>query len=46
MLNKHIAAELGMSERTVRDRRALGMRKLGLSSAAELGRLFERLGEG
>ena len=44
MLNKQIAADLGISERTVKDHRARGMARLGVTSAAELGRLLERLG--
>ena len=42
-LNKQIADELGISERTVKMQRAQVMAKLGASSAAELGRLAERL---
>lgn len=42
-LNKQIAAELGMAERTVKMHRANVMMKLGANSAAELGRLAERL---
>ena len=42
-LNKQIAAELGMAERTVKLHRANVMTKLEASSAAELGRLAERL---
>lgn len=41
-LNKQIAAELGISERTVKTERAQVMRKLGVGSLAELGRLAER----
>lgn len=41
MLNKQIAADLGISEARVKVHRANGMEKLGVSSAAELGRLFE-----
>lgn len=41
--NKVIAAELGIAERTVKARRAEVMTKLGAESAAELGRLAERL---
>jgi DNA-binding CsgD family transcriptional regulator len=44
LLNKQIAAELGISERTVREHRGAAMKKLGVRSAAELGRLFERVG--
>jgi FixJ family two-component response regulator len=43
-LNKQIAAELGIAERTVKAQRAQLMAKLGVGSAAELGRLAERLG--
>jgi FixJ family two-component response regulator len=42
-LNKQIADELGISERTVKMERAQVMAKLGVGSAAELGRLAERL---
>ena len=42
-LNKQIAHELGMAERTVKLHRARAMEKLGVGSAAELGRLAERL---
>ena len=42
-LNKQIAAELGLAERTVKAERAQVMVKLGAGSAAELGRLAERL---
>jgi RNA polymerase sigma factor (sigma-70 family) len=42
-LNKEIADELGVSERTVKMQRAQVMAKLGAGSAAELGRLAERL---
>jgi DNA-binding CsgD family transcriptional regulator/AraC-like DNA-binding protein len=40
MLNKQIAVELGISERTVKAHRARGMEKLGAGSAAELGRML------
>lgn len=43
MLNKQIAAELGISESTVRLHRAEGTKKLGVASAAELASLFARL---
>jgi FixJ family two-component response regulator/AraC-like DNA-binding protein len=43
MLNKQIAAELGISERVEKQHRASGMAKLGVGSTAELGALFERL---
>jgi len=42
-LNKQIAYELGISERTVKARRAALMTKLNARSAAELGELAERL---
>ncbi len=43
--NKGIAAETGVSERTVKAHRAEVMRKLGVQSAAELGRAVEWIGE-
>jgi FixJ family two-component response regulator len=42
-LNKEIAHEMGISERTVKGERAQVMTKLGTGSAAELGALAERL---
>jgi FixJ family two-component response regulator len=42
-LNKQIGDELGIAERTVKLQRAQVMAKLGVGSAAELGRLAERL---
>jgi FixJ family two-component response regulator len=42
-LNKQIAGDLGIAERTVKAERAELMTKLGAGSAAELGRLAERL---
>ncbi|QQS53557.1 MAG: response regulator transcription factor [Candidatus Competibacteraceae bacterium] len=42
-LNKQIADDLGISERTVKAQRAQLMAKLGVGSAAELGQLAERL---
>jgi FixJ family two-component response regulator len=42
-LNKQIAGELCIAERTVKLHRAQLMSKLGVASAAELGRLAERL---
>ena len=42
-LNKQIAGDLGIAERTVKAERAQVMVKLGVGSAAELGRLAERL---
>jgi len=41
-LNKQIADELGIGERTVKAQRAQVMLKLGVDSAAELGRLAEK----
>jgi FixJ family two-component response regulator len=43
-LNKQIADELKIGERTVKAERAQVMAKLGVGSVAELGRLAERLG--
>jgi FixJ family two-component response regulator len=45
-LNKQIAAELGVSEVMVKVHRANGMRKMRLTSVAELVRAFDRLGLG
>ena len=42
-LNKEIAAELGVAERTVKTERAHLMAKLGAGSPAELGAIAERL---
>ena len=42
-LNKQIAAELGIAERTVKAERAQVMNKLRVGSAAELGLLAEKL---
>jgi FixJ family two-component response regulator len=42
-LNKQIADELGIAERTVKLQRAHVMEKLGAASPAELGRLAEQL---
>ena len=42
-LNKQVADELGIAERTVKLHRAHVMAKLGATSPAELGRLAERL---
>ena len=42
-LNKQIAIDLGVAERTVKSERAAVMSKLGAGSAAELGQLAERL---
>lgn len=46
MLNKQIAAELGIAEGTVKLYRRRVMEKLGIGSAAELGKLLERLKQG
>jgi FixJ family two-component response regulator len=46
LLNKQIAAELGISASAVRLYRAEGMEKLGVGSAAELGSLLWRPGGG
>lgn len=46
LLNKQIAAELGITERTVKEHRGRALKKLGVDSVAELGRLRERLGQG
>ena len=43
-LNKHIAAELGVAERTVKAHRAQVMEKMRVESLAELVRLAEQLG--
>jgi len=45
LLNKQIASELGISERTVQKHREQAMKKLGLTSAAELVRLWESAGK-
>jgi FixJ family two-component response regulator len=42
-LNKQIAGELGVADRTIKAERAKLMAKLGVGSAAELGRLAEQL---
>jgi FixJ family two-component response regulator len=42
-LNKQIAAELGMAERTVKAHRAQVMVKMGATSLAELVRLADRM---
>ncbi len=44
MLNKQIAAELGISEETVKIHRGRVMQKLGIESVAELVRLCEKVG--
>lgn len=43
-LNKQIAAEVGIVERTVKLHRAKAMEKLGAKSTADLARIAERLG--
>jgi DNA-binding NarL/FixJ family response regulator len=43
-LNKQIAADLGIAERTVKAHRARVMKKMGVASLADLARLAERLG--
>jgi DNA-binding NarL/FixJ family response regulator len=42
MLNKQIAAELGIAEGTVKVHRARGMARLGVTSAVELARVLDR----
>jgi FixJ family two-component response regulator len=42
MLNKQVGAELGMAEKTVKTHRAHVMRKLGISSVAELMLVLQR----
>jgi FixJ family two-component response regulator len=44
LLNKQIAAEIGVSEKTVKIHRGHMMRKLGVGSVAGLARLAERVG--
>ena len=46
LLNKQIAFELNLSERTVQVHRSNVFHKLGLRSAAQLGRLFASIGKG
>ena len=46
MLNKQIAAELGISEETIKIHRGRVMQKLGIESVAELVRLCEKAGIG
>jgi FixJ family two-component response regulator len=43
LLNKQIAGELGTSERTVKAHRACMMKKMGVTSVADLARIAERL---
>jgi len=45
LLNKQIAGEMGITQKTVQDHRGRAMQKLGIQSAAELARLWERLGK-
>ena len=44
LLNKQVGAELGMAEKTVKVHRGRVMRKLGITSVAELVRLVEKAG--
>ena len=44
MLNKQIALELGIAEKTVKVHRGRVMEKLGVDSVAELVRLAEKAG--
>lgn len=44
LLNKQIAAELGIAEKTVKIHRARVMEKMGVTSVAELVRLFDQVG--
>lgn len=44
LLNKQIAANLGISEKTVKVHRARMMRKLAVRSVAQLARMAERFG--
>jgi len=44
MLNKQIALELGIAEKTVKVHRGRVMEKLGVDSVAELIRLAEKAG--
>ena len=45
LLNKQIAGEMGITQKTVQAHRGRAMHKLGIQSAAELARLWERLGK-
>ena len=42
-LNKQIAAEFGITKRTVKQHRGRGIRKLGIVSVAELVQLADRI---
>ena len=42
LLNKQVGGELGMAERTVKCHRSAIMRKLGITSVAELVRVMEK----
>ena len=44
MLNKQVAGELGMAEKTVKVHRGRVMQKLSITSVAELVRLVEKAG--
>jgi FixJ family two-component response regulator len=44
LLNKEVAWEIGISEKTVKIHRARLVRKLGVGSVAELSRMVERTG--
>lgn len=46
LLNKQIAANLGISEKTVKVHRGRVMRKMGMRSVAQLARVAEQLGTG
>jgi len=46
MLNKQIAAKLGIVEKTIKVHRGRVMDKMGVNSLAELVRLAERVGIG
>jgi len=45
LLNKQVAAELGISEGIVERHRGRAMKKLAVGSAAELGGLWVRMGK-
>ena len=42
MLNKQVGGELGMAEKTVKVHRGMIMKKLGITSVAELVRMVEK----